>query len=52
MAPPVAKIPGAHTRRVVDSLSDDAFFALSSEGVRRKDDVGDSVIVSRIGDGV
>ena len=38
-------MPGAHTRRIVESLSDDAFFALSSEGVRRKDDVGEDVIV-------
>ena len=47
----MAKRPGAHTRRLVDSLSDDAFLALSSEGVRRKDDVGENVIVlSKIGD--
>ena len=49
--PPATKTPGAPTKYLVDSLSDEVFFALSSEGVRRKDDVGENVIaLSKIGD--
>ena len=47
--PPATKTPGAPTKYLIDSLSDEVFFALSFEDVRRKDDVRDEVIVSKLG---
>ena len=47
--PPAAKTPGAPTKYLIDSLSDEVFFALSFDDVRRKDDARDEVIVSKIG---
>jgi len=47
--PPAAKTPGAPTKYLIDSLSDEVFFALSFDDVRRNDDARDEAIVSKIG---
>ena len=44
--PPAAKTPGAPTKYLIDSLSDEVFFALSFDDVRRNDDARDEAIVS------